>query len=323
MRPIQLHGLRYDYRSKGIAEFVMEDRVPDASADKFGLGIKIPTLISVDTSNATTIRATECKVFLKQWDTPIRVGQCDMSFAGGHRREINLANPHNAMTMYLNVFFLRHELVLLEQQRQHGDLRLQFEVKFTFVVDSDEGIPSPEISGFGYIDDYTIAKSDWENILRKSDYLMGESLSVSEMLSNDASWSQALTTLQDARHRLNSGDGMGALDSVDQALKRFVKYPYNGLQAWGRHDQDCWREYIESNFPSIEQPKIEAIAQLMGGLGGYLNKTSHHKEDINTPTSHYEHELIVTTAQLLLTYLYRLGITERHNLPTQTEERSQ
>lgn len=49
----------------------------------------------------------------------------------------------------------------------------------------------------------------------------------------------------------------------------------------------------------------------MARFGGFLNKTWHHREEIKVPTSHYEHELIFATAQLLLTYLYRQGTTEQ------------
>lgn len=284
--------------------FEMEGRVNYHETDQYGLTVHFDSKICSKSNKKFMVYLRECKAYLMYSTRIIHIGTCKFEFVGGNK--MALLNTQQVMSVNLSLMLLNHELVLLERYRNKGDLNIKFYLESVF---SEDPFVS-ECHGFTSIDFLQIPKSIWENVLIQSDYKLSEPLEVSPFISSEPSWQQATKALEKARRHLNSGDGMTALTEVSRVIKQFVKHPYNGIY---RKDQkqDSWDSYISANFPNIEGPKREAISQLMGGFGGFLNKVSHHNEDIMTPTSHYEHELMVTTAQMLLTYLYRLGIHER------------
>lgn len=284
--------------------FEIEDRVSYHETDQYGLTVHFSSKICSKANKNLLVYLRECQAYLMYSTRVIHIGTCKFEFVGGNKKA--LLNPKQVMSVSLSLMLLTHELVLLERYRNKGDLNIKFNLEFVF---SEDPFGS-ESDGFTSIDFLQIPKSNWENILIQTDYKLSEPLDVSPFISSEPSWQHATKALEKARRHLNSGDGMSALTEVSRVIKQFAKHPYDRIY---RKDQkqDSWDSYISASFPNIEGPKREAVSQLMGGFGGFLNKVSHHNEDIMTPTSHYEHELMVTTAQLLLTYLYRLGIHER------------
>ncbi|WP_407306366.1 hypothetical protein [Desulfosporosinus sp. SB140] len=289
-----------------LGTFEMENRIRYHETDQYGLIVYFDSKLYTKATKRIIVYIRECKAYLTFSNRIIHIGTCKLEFAGGNKK--TFLDPEQVISLNLNLMLLNHEIVLLERHRNKNMLNIKFNIEFVF---SEEPFES-EKHGFTSIDCLQISKSDWENALINSDYKMSESLEVSPFISSEPSWHHATKTLEKARVYLNSGDGVAALNEVDRVLKQFVKHPYNGAY---RKDnkQDSWKSYLFENFSQIEESKRDAISQLMQGFGGYLNKVSHHDEDIITPTSHYEHELMITTAQLLITYLYRLGIHERSN----------
>lgn len=290
-----------------VAEIRWSDSPPTSKSVPHGMALSFSTTLVANENCEMTLRVRDCRMLVRQWDNPIAIGSCDVELTGGTRREATFRSPHiGKISMHVHVSIPMDQLNLVEQHRSFGDLRLGFEMEFVVLSSSSGGIEKSA----GVFAEHTISKSNWESCLKESKYPIGGTIPVSVFLREHPSWNMAIERLDGSRRRLNSGDGLHALGEIDQLLKQFVRFPYNWRKTEDKR-QDCWVEYLQQTSPDMGKHKIDAVAQLMSGLGGYLNKAWHHSEDIEVPTTHYEHELILLISHLMLTYLYRLGVNER------------
>jgi hypothetical protein len=148
----------------------------------------------------------------------------------------------------------------------------------------------------------SISFSEWEGLIKELGYTIPPStVGLAGLASTEhPSWSEASRRLDDARKQLRAGDDYNALEDCLGVLESLVSRPYNAAD---------WQALLSV----MPEQKATGVAELISGLATYCNKIGHHRsrDDLQQmPLDHWEAELVVATTQFVLTYAFRLGLSE-------------